>query len=355
MKTNLFLFLLMLGSGSVSAYGFTLDITNRAYPNGGAGIQAALDTLADSIESSFNNSIASASNQDSFLQAVGNANAGSSRSFLAPGVQTSSDKFLLGFGGSMALALGSGSSVSSGISVPANQLPPIGVGAKTGVTVMIPAKNIKIAWPVDASKLSVGASFYSMDLSSLIGNGISLQSMQASLGFGYQMYSPKDWSPFIRFNGFRISSGLTYSTFDATYRTPFNLTQTGGGVDMVWNSNVDIGVSSSVFSLTNQVTTGVRLLWILNVFTGMGVDFNFGSSQLTGGSTGPVVGTQGATTVFTGTATVDGSSNGTSPNFVQLRYLAGVSLPLGPFELFAQGQVSTASVYGLNFGMNLQF
>ena len=354
MKTNLFLFLLMLGSGSVSAYGFTLNITNRTYPGGG---QAALDALADALESSFNNSIASASNQGSFLQAVGNANAGSSRSFLAPGVQTSSDKFLLGFGGSMALALGSGSSVSSGISVPANQLPPIGVGAKTGVTVMIPAKNIKIAWPVDASKLSVGASFYSMDLSSLIGNGISLQSMQASLGFGYQMYSPKDWSPFIRFNGFRISSGLTYSTFDATYRTPFNLTQSDGLTNMTWNSNVDIGVSSSVFSLTNQVTTGVRLLWILNVFTGMGVDFNFGSSQLTGGSTGPVTGTAtgGGGTVFTGTATVDGSSNGTSPNFVQLRYLAGASLPLGPFELFAQGQVSTASVYGLNFGMNLQF
>ena len=337
------------------ASAFTLDITNRAYPNGGAGIQAALDALADSLESTFNTSIASSANQESFLEAVGNANAGSSRSFLAPGVQTSSDKILLGLGGSMALALGSGSSLSSGISVPANQLPPIGVGAKTGVTVMIPAKNIHVAWPVDASRLAIGASFYSMDLSSLVGNGISLQSMQASLGFGYQMYSPKDWTPLIRFNGFRISSGLSYSTFDATYRTPFNLTQSGGGVDMTWNSNVDIGVTSTVFSLTNQVTTGVRLLWVLNVFTGLGVDLNFGSSKLTGGSTGPVVGTQGASTVFTGTATVDGASNGTSPNLIQLRYLAGVTLPLGPFELFAQGQVSTASVYGLNFGMNLQF
>ncbi len=337
------------------ASAFTLDITDRSYPNGGAGIQAALDTLADSLESSFNTSIASSANQESFLEAVGNANAGSSRSFLAPGVQTSSDKILLGLGGSMALALGSSSTVSNGISVPANQLPPIGVGAKTGVTVMIPAKNIKISWPVDASKLSIGGSFYSMDLSSWIGKGISLQSMQASLGFGYQMYSPKDWTPLIRFNGFRISSGLTYSTFDATYRTPFNLTQTGGGVDMVWNSNVDIGVTSTVVSLTNQVTTGVRLLWVLNVFTGLGVDLNFGSSKLTGGSTGPVVGTQGATTVFTGTATVDGASNGTAPNLIQLRYLAGLALPLGPFELFAQGQVSTASVYGLNFGMNLQF
>jgi hypothetical protein len=255
----------------------------------------------------------------------------------------------------MALALGSSSSVSNGISVPANQLPPIGVGAKTGVTVMVPAKNIKIAWPVDPSRLSVGGSFYSMDLSSWIGKGISLQSMQASLGFGYQMYTPKDWTPLIRFNGFRITSGLTYSSFDATYRTPFNLTQSGGGVDMVWNSNVDIGVTSTVVSLTNQVTTGVRLLWVLNVFTGLGVDLNFGSSKLTGGSTGPVVGTQGASTVFTGTATVDGASNGTSPNLFQLRYLAGASLPLGPFDLFVQGQVSTASVYALNFGMNLQF
>ncbi len=345
----------LLCAVSFDSYAFTLDITNRAYPNGGAGIQAALDSLADSLESSFNTSIASSANQESFLEAVGNANAGSARSYLAPGVQTSSDKILLGLGGSMALALGSSSSISSGISVPANQLPPIGVGAKTGVTVMIPARNIKIAWPVDPSRLSIGGSFYSMDLSSWIGKGISLQSMQASLGFGYQMYTPKDWTPLIRFNGFRITSGLTYSSFDATYRTPFNLTQSGGGVDMVWNSNVDIGVTSTVVSLTNQVTTGVRLLWVLNVFTGLGVDFNFGSSKLTGGSTGPVVGTQAGTTVFTGTATVAGASNGTSPNLVQLRYLAGASLPLGPFDLFAQGQVSTASVYALNFGMNLQF
>jgi hypothetical protein len=348
---------LVFGVIPVSAHAFTLTITNRAYPGAGAGLQAAIDALADSMEASFNTSIASASNQESFLESVGNANSGSSRSFLAPGVQTSSEKILIGVGGSMALALGSGSDLSSGISTPSNQLPPVGVGAKTGITLMVPARLLKISGPFDVSRLSVGGSFYSMDLSSVIGRGISLKSMQASLGFGYQMYTPKDWTPLVRFNGFRITSGLSYSTFDATYSTPFNLTQTGSGVDLVWNSNVDIGVSSTIVSLSNQVTTGVRVLWIWNLFTGLGVDLNFGSSKLTGGSTGPVTGTQtgGGATVFTGTATVDGASNGTSPNPIQLRYLLGTSLPLGPFELYAQGQVSTASVYGLNFGMNLQF
>jgi hypothetical protein len=307
------------------------------------------------MESQFNNSIASSSNQENFLEAVGNANAGSARSFLAPGVQTGSDKILLGVGGSMALALGTGASLSNGISLPSSQLPPIGVGAKTGFSVLVPARLLKISGPLDPSRLSVGASFYSMDLSSWVGNGISLKSMQASLGLGYQLYPPQTWSPLIRFNGFRITSGLSYASFDATYRTPFNLTQDDGVTTLVWNSNVDIGVSSSVFSLTNQVTTGVRLLWVLNLFTGLGVDFNFGSSKITGGSTGPVTGTAGASTVFTGTATVDGASNGTTPSLVQLRYLLGTSLPLGPFDLYLQGQVSTASVYALNFGMNLQF
>ena len=347
-------FLLLLLIPAVSN-AFTLTINNRAYPGGGGAIQAQLDALADAIQSQFNTSIASANNQSEFLTQAGNANAMSSRSFLSPGALTRTDQYLFGFGGSMALALGSGASLSNGISLPQNQLPPLGVGAKTGFTLGIPAKNLKLPLRLDPSRLMISASFYSMDLSSVIGHGVSLNSMQSSLGLSYQFYSPQSWTPLIRFNGFRISSGLSYSTFDATYSTPFNLTQSGGGVNMNWNSNVDIGVSSSVFSLTNEVSTGFRLLGLLNLYTGLGVDFNFGSSKLTGGSTGPVVGTQGASTVFTGTATVDGASSGTTPTLAQVRYLVGTEFDLGPVGIYLQGQVSTPSVYGLNLGAHFLF
>ena len=124
-------FLLLLLIPAVSN-AFTLTINNRAYPGGGGAIQAQLDALADAIQSQFNTSIASANNQSEFLTQAGNANAMSSRSFLSPGALTRTDQYLFGFGGSMALALGSGASLSNGISLPQNQLPPLGVGAKTG-------------------------------------------------------------------------------------------------------------------------------------------------------------------------------------------------------------------------------
>jgi hypothetical protein len=135
MKT---LFLMLLIFPQVS-HGFTLTISNRSYGN--PAFQSALDTLADTLQTQFNSAIASASHQSDFLTAMGNANAMSARSYLSPGVIPADRNFFMNFGGSFGLALGAGSSLSNGITFPQNQLPPIGISAKTGVSVGVSAKK----------------------------------------------------------------------------------------------------------------------------------------------------------------------------------------------------------------------
>jgi len=320
-----------------------LTISNRVVT--APGDATLLNGLADALESQFNSNIASVGSQEAFLSQVGNANAVSTRSFLSPGVLPADQTFFLNYGVAGGLSLGEGASLSQGITTPSNQLPPIGVSGKSGLSLGISAKKLPRLLPLDPARVMYTASFYSNNLSSLIGNGITLKSMQAALGVSYQYYPAQSWTPMIRFNGFKISSGLSLSTLDVAYTTPFQLTQGTAPTAMDWNSTVNIAVNSSVWSLTHEVTTGVRLLWVWNLYTGLGLDFNVGSSDLTGSSSGPVTAPN-----FSGTAVVSGDPESAAPSWIQVRALVGTQIDLGVVGIYAQGTISTPSSYGLNFG-----
>ena len=342
------------------ANSFTLTISNRQYSGLGVALQSTLDAQADAIQTQFNNSIASKANTDQFLVSMGNANAGSSRSYLSPGVITSNSNIAVSLSGGIALAVGNGASLSNGIKTSSNTLPPVGVGAKSAVSVGISGTLLKLhLGRLDPKRTMVNLTFGTLNLSSLLGNGVTMKSTQMGAGLAYQVYEPRSWTPLVRFNGIRISSGLVYSYFDASYSTPFNLSQVDStsGATMTWNNNIDLAVNSSVFSFTNEVTTGVRLFWIWNLFTGVGVDFNVGSSSITGGSTGSVSATipPSGSSIFTASSTVSGDSPSATPSLAQLRYILGTELDLGALAIYVQGEAATPSVYSLNFGAHVLF
>ncbi len=340
MRILLFLAFLVGGAG---AEAFQMSLSNISDSTGGNATAAA-----NLIVNQFNNSIASTSNTKSFLGAVSNSSAMAGRSYLAQGADDHNN-FSVALGGSLALALGEGGSLSSGIRFPANQLPPIGVGAQSGVTLGIPGRVIKIP-RLDASRLTYRVSFSSLDLSSAIGRGMSMSATQFSLGGSYSVFNPVPWTPLIRYNGIRFSTGFAYSSFSAGYQTPFSLSQTSGGSTVTLNQNIDLKVSSSIFSFTNEAITGLRFLWFLNLYGGLGLDFNFGSSSLTGGSSGTMSGTG-----FSATANVTGDSASYGPSLVQVRFLTGMQFDLGPLGLYVQGQISTPSAYAVNFGLSTGF
>ena len=223
---------------SSRAEAFTLTISNPHYYGAGVAIATQLDALAAQIQTQFNTVIASASNQKSFLGAVSNANADSHTGYIAPGFIPADDRWFVNAGGSFSLGLGQGASLNNGISLPKNEMPPIGVGVQSGVTLGLSGRLLKLPLPLDPSRTMYTLSFSTMDLSKIVGKGVSLKMTQISAGVMYQMFNPTSWTPLFRYNGIQLSGGLTYSKFSASYTTPFNIAQTDGSGDtMTWDSS----------------------------------------------------------------------------------------------------------------------
>jgi hypothetical protein len=333
--------LVLLSAISANAT-YQLNITNRQYLNG--GVSGVLDPVADSLEAQFNTAMAASDNM-AFLSNVGNANAGSTRSFLAPG-STDPSKFSFGFGVSGALSGGTSTSTK------ANSLPAVGAAAQSGITIGANGDAISVFEGLNPKKVMYYFSFYSMDLSRFFSNGISVDSTQISLGLSYQVYNPREWMPGIRFNGIRMTSGASYAGFNGSYTAPFTISS--GGVDM--QSDVTLSVDSTVFTFSTEATAGVRIFYLLDLFMGLGVDFNVGTTKLQGSSSnGAVSASQGGVTVFTGDVELLGSADAASPSAAQLRWIIGTQVNLGPMGVYGQAQVSTPSVYSLNLGAKFAF
>ena len=349
MRVPLCFLSVLSGALPLPSSALTLSIENRAYPNGGN--QSAFDALADAIETQFNSVIASGPNQEEFLTQVGNANAMSSRGYIAPGATSGASKFYMSAAASGAVAVGEGAKFSSSMSLAQNQLPAVGLSAKAGISLGVGGAHVPKILPLNPSKTTYSASFFSTDRFPFQGSRYSLRSSQASMGLSYQIDVPKALGPVLRFNGFKYTTSVSYSVFEASYQVPFNLTSASGANTVTWSDDVRLGLISKVFSFSNEVVTGVRAFWFANLYTGVGMDLNVGSTTFTGSSSGQISGAgAGGVSQFTGTATLSGQERGRSPSWVQFRYLAGTQFDFGPFGFFVQGQMATPAVYGLNIG-----
>jgi hypothetical protein len=104
-----------------------------------------------------------------------------------------------------------------------------------------------------------------------------------------------------------------------------------------------------------EASTSVRLLYILSLIGGAGVDFMFSSSALAASVTGPVSATASGITSTVGSATVTGSESGKG-NTVGLRGFAGVAINLVPLKstnllsLIVLANAGTAG-YGVKVGV----
>lgn len=342
---------LFLGGSLVSepSYSFVMRLENVVDTSPGA----VLTPLGEALRDQFNNSIVSPAQSEVFLTALSNANAGSSRSLLFPGVIGDS-KILVGLHGAASVALGASESIG-GIGSSSNSLPGTGFGAKTGLTIGLSNQILRLPIPLDPSRLMWGVSFFTMNLSPYL-NGVSLKSSQFGLGMSYLVQAPIGWNPIVRWNGVRVSSGLTYSGFEVGYTTPFSLSQdAGGGVSIDWVADVNLGAKSWLLSWSTEASTGIRLFWVFNLYTGMGLDFNAGGTSYSGGSTGTITSNPAGPPGYSADAIIEPSSTSYSPTLASIRYFIGSQIDLGPVGIYAQAQMSLPSVYTANFGAQFQF
>lgn len=100
---------------------------------------------------------------------------------------------------------------------------------------------------------------------------------------------------------------------------------------------LEAGIESRTFSIPLEASTGVRLLWVLELNAGLGVDVVFGNSELSVGATSDAVldvTDQAERYIETtpGRASVS-SSTSNGPQFLRPRLTGGLGLNLGPVKL----------------------
>lgn len=167
--------------------------------------------------------------------------------------------------------------------------------------------------------------FFTIDAGKWLGENIS---KAKNLAWGIHVLYPVVKSVdvksanLLRWGGINVSGGIDYISNNIDFTFP--LTQSGVKL------TPKLELTSWVFTIPLEVSTNVRLLYLLTLFAGFGTDFNFGSSQLKVGSSS-----------FTAT---DGGKyelnvdlgKKRSPHFMTLRVFAGLQVNIWAFHIYTK-------------------
>jgi hypothetical protein len=124
-----------------------------------------------------------------------------------------------------------------------------------------------------------------------------------------------------------------------------------------WAGNSEIQVTSHSVTVPFEASTNVQLLYFLTLYGGVGVDLNFGSSSASATSDAPV--TLTLRNVNTGIsssdlikpeADFDLDTPSFGPTVGNVRAFGGAQINIVVLALFAQGQIDSASDWGVNAG-----
>lgn len=188
-----------------------------------------------------------------------------------------------------------------------------------------------------------------------IGGDFAFSSFSVGGGLNYSLIKPKSVPlGIVKWEGLVVSSGLYYQRNEAkisvtpddnSYATTDITTgDVGlGGTDvigtLVTEPEIHATITSSTFTVPLEVATAVRVLYIIDLMVGAGVDFNFGSSEVALGSSSRVnfeVDSDYVGTVSSDPGSIDVVNKTTvDPRFIRPRLMAALGISAGPvkFEL----------------------
>jgi hypothetical protein len=162
-----------------------------------------------------------------------------------------------------------------------------------------------------------------------------------------------------RWIGIDITSGAEYTKW--TLGVKDTLTDqygigNGGSQGLNVTSTGTFNLSSQVFTVPLELTTGFRILELFSVYGGGGIDFNVGSSTIDASLNGTATTAQAVGTVPAGTNVGTVSIAGTGSNTgspAAWRVLLGGQVNLWRLKIFAQGNLSQNSTASVSFGVRL--
>ncbi|MEO5666445.1 MAG: hypothetical protein ABIR96_00150 [Bdellovibrionota bacterium] len=277
----------------------------------------------------------------------GMANATAMASTGTASVYGSSFKYGL-IGGSVALGvdLGSGNKLSN---FDAKKV--AGVGVQSAAIIgFSPGSVTSGQWgPIDPARLRIFLSFLKLD-QTLNDADVAFTSM--GLIGQYRLVGERSLGlSVLKWNGIDVSSGfrLAKNKFSFTQTLPA-FTQTQNGITAtVAAAPATLGADVNVYSVPVEASTSVRLLYVLNLFTGIGGDFNFGSSKAIANYDTNIAVSGGGDA--TGSLELGGD---TSPTPWNLRAFAGlgVEFAIGTLNV-GIGKSLTAGAWSTSVGLNL--
>ena len=210
----------------------------------------------------------------------------------------------------------------------------MGIGSAVNVGVRIPTfvkKLIGLGFLDNNLYVNVKYFGYSMEV-----DDFDADTKTFGFGINYQLFKPRKLPlGVLKWRGLSVGTGLLYNSNEVN----FTIDGMGGiesaigatGHSIVMDPTLTLGIDTTSYTIPFEVSTSLRVLWILNLTLGAGVDFNFGNTDITIRNNneiyvvGPLA---GATTP--GYAVLDASTTDVNPSFTRFRLMSGLGLSLGP-------------------------
>ncbi|MBS1982711.1 MAG: hypothetical protein JST16_00950 [Bdellovibrionales bacterium] len=338
------------GACDASASGI-FQVKDRSYgAYAGTPAQTAIDTALDELQTQVNDALLKAAEADTYLHAVSNSLATSSAG-VGVDYATPFDVFALGVSAGTGADLGS-NSVSDLMSGDVKAEDVKGFAAQTAVVVGFnPGSVSKSNWgPIEPHRLRLYFSYFSMN--DFTKDKFHLNFSSFGLHAKYQIIEEKNWAhKLVKWGGLDVGAGIHRASMKASISESVTQSQTisSNGLNTTVNFSGDLtaGADASTTTIPLEASTYVRLLYVLAMYTGVGVDLNFGSTSAVANGGGPITSSD-SNIGATGALDLGESS---SPNKTNVRYFLGGQFDVGVANIFVQYNKSiTNNTLGITLG-----
>lgn len=274
---------------------------------------------------------------DGFLRSFTDATAFSQRGLAVDYVSVPSS-FVIGFGGNV--------SVAGEDSFDSDDSPTAGAAINLGLMV---GGNLA-GWGLPRWTVYGNAFYNKASTDRLEGNLTS-----AGLHAQVKLIKPaedKGIARAFRWIGLDVTSGVEYTRWSLDAADDIENDFTTSGYDFTMSSSGTFNLTSDALTVPIELTTGFRVLGLLSVYGGAGVDFTYGTSTVDAQLAGTVTNDDTGSDINVGTAniTADGE-NGGSPT--ALHALVGAQVNLWKLKVFVQGNVAQTPAASVSFGVRL--
>jgi hypothetical protein len=289
-----------------------------------------------------------------FLKSMSNAQSITNK---GQGVSYATDHSLFvvggGFGAGLSGDLASGFKSNGG-------LPAIGVGVQGSLMAGLSLSKLPVPalGPIDLKRVTLFVNYFGISNDSLV-NSLTIKANTFGMHAQYKVIEGKNIGGIgiLNWGGIAFTSGFDVSSNSLTYKVGQSISVESSGTTFTWtpNSASNLTLESNSFSIPFEISTSVRVLYVLSVFAGAGIDLNFGKSTIAANLNGPVTNSSNSTT---GSASLQISEE-QGPNVGHLRFFVGPQFNLVPLKntnllsVYAQFNASTGGNYGAHAGARI--